>query len=167
MCIYLHIHVCVYIYTCVCLHIHVCVCVCVCVCVPSLESPPTRSIQSTRLAYLLYSNLPPAVCPLHGSLHMSALLSQSAPPSPSPAGSTSQSSTSASLLLPANRFISTILDAPVKANSVPTKKKAKTLNIFKWKVDLGKWKRYSYTVSVNQNSQCLNISESMTFKVII
>ena len=123
----------IYIYTCVCLHM--CVFTYTCVCPLSLEFPPGRSSHSARLASLCYT----AASHLLSVLYMVAYIRQSCSlSSPHPLlpllCPTSLSSTSVSLLLPANRFISTILDAPVKANSVPTKKKDKNSNILN-----GKW----------------------------
>ena len=98
-CIYSHIHIyvyiriytCIYIHMCVYLHIHVCVftyvCVYIYVCVSPLSRVPSRQVITQRQAGvpLLYSSFPPALCSIHGSLYTSELLSQFAPPSPSPA----------------------------------------------------------------------------------
>ena len=120
--IYLHMHLCV----------RVCMCVCMCVCArvyvyPLSDSPSHRVITEPQAGDpLLYNSFPLATYSIQGSVYMSKLLSV-CPTSPSPAVSISPSSTSVSLFLPANRSISAILDAPVKANSVPTKKKRQKL----------------------------------------
>ena len=73
--------------------------------IPSVKPPPRpapfKSSQSARLGSLCYihSSFPLASYLPHDGVYVSVPLSQFVPPSPSPAASTSQFSTSASLLL--------------------------------------------------------------------
>ena len=62
--------------------------------------PPSGSSQSTSWPPVLSSSFPPAGWFTRGSVYKPVLLSQCAPPSPSPAVSTRSLSTSASLILP-------------------------------------------------------------------
>lgn len=137
--VYIHIYTCIYIYMCVYVTyilyiiLHICVFTYyTCVCPLSLEFPPGRC-AGARLASSAIQQLPPAVYSIHGNVYMSKLLSQLSPTLSFPAVSTSLSS-SVSLFLPADRFISTILDTPVKTQFCAHKKKDKNSNILN-----GKW----------------------------
>ena len=128
--IYKNTHTYIFTYAPVCACVYVCVHVCARARVyvyPLSDSPSHRVITEPQAGDpLLYNSFPLATYSIQGSVYMSKLLSV-CPTSPSPAVSISPSSTSVSLFLPANRSISAILDAPVKANSVPTKKKRQKL----------------------------------------
>ena len=82
---------------------------------PRLRSPfhPSRLSQSPGLSSLCpYSSFPLAVYFTHGGVYMSALLSQFAPPSPSPAMSKVCSLCLSIYSCPANRIICiTLLDS--------------------------------------------------------
>ena len=75
---------------------------------PPYHSPPcqhSRSSQGTKLSFLCF---PLTICFTHGGVYMSMLFSQFIPPSHFPTVSASLFSTSVSLFLPYNTFISTI-----------------------------------------------------------